>query len=58
MGFGVAELSIKLSVSQPPASFSVKRGEKIATAEQFELVKDKKVIILWDVPYTYVCGLW
>ena len=45
--FSVAELTRKLSVSQSSVSFSVKGGENIAQAEQFELAKDKKVIILW-----------
>ncbi len=34
------ELSKKLGVSQPSVSISVNRGEKIAKAEQLELVED------------------
>jgi len=40
LGFSATELSIKLGISQPSASISVKRGERIAKAEQLELVKD------------------
>ena len=52
MGFSATELFKKLDVSQPSVSISLKRGEKIAKAEQLELVEDKKIIILWDVPDT------
>ena len=41
------KLSKKLGVSQPSASISVKRGEKIAKTEQLEHGEDSKVIILW-----------
>jgi DNA-binding MarR family transcriptional regulator len=34
LGFSATELSKKLGVSQPTVSISVKRGEKIAKAEQ------------------------
>jgi predicted transcriptional regulator len=40
LGFSATELSKKLGVSQPSVSISVKRGEKIAKAERFELVED------------------
>jgi hypothetical protein len=40
LGFSATELSKKLGVSQPTVSISVKRGEKIAKAEQLELVED------------------
>ena len=40
LGFSATELSKKLGVSQPSVNISVKRGEKIATAEQLELVED------------------
>ncbi len=40
LGFSATELSQKLGVSQPSISISVKRGEKIAKAEQIELVED------------------
>ena len=40
LGFSATELSKKLGISQPSVSISVKRGEKIAIAEQLELVKD------------------
>jgi transcriptional regulator len=40
LGFSATELSKKLGTSQPSVSISVKRGEKIAKAEQLELVKD------------------
>ncbi len=40
LGFSATELSKKLGVSQPTVSISVKRGEKIAKAEQIELVED------------------
>ena len=40
LGFSASELSKKLGVSQPSVSISVKRGEKIAKAEQLELVED------------------
>ncbi len=40
LGFSATELSKKLGISQPSVSISVRRGEKIAIAEQFELVKD------------------
>ena len=40
LGFSATELSKKLGVSQPSVSISVKRGEKIANAEQLDLVDD------------------
>jgi len=40
LGFSATELSIKLGVSQPSVSISVKRGEKIAKDGQFELGED------------------
>jgi putative transposase len=40
LGFSATELSKMLGVSQPSVSISVKRGEKIAKAEQLELIKD------------------
>ncbi len=40
LGFRATELSKKLGVSQPSVSISAKRGEKIAKAEQLELVED------------------
>ncbi len=40
LGFSATELSKKLGVSQPSVSISLKRGEKIAKAEQIELVED------------------
>ncbi len=40
LGFSATELSKKLGVSQPSVSISVNRGEKIAKAEQLELVED------------------
>ena len=40
LGFSATELSKMLGVSQPSVSVSVKRGEKIAKAEQLELMKD------------------
>jgi len=40
LGFSATELSKKLGVSQPSVSISVMRGEKIAQAEQMELVED------------------
>jgi len=39
LGFSATELSKKLGVSQPSVSISVKRGERIAKAEQLELVE-------------------
>jgi hypothetical protein len=45
------ELSKKLGVSQPSVSISLNRGEKIAKADQLELVEGQKVKILWGVPY-------
>jgi hypothetical protein len=39
LGFSATELSKKLGISQPSVSISVKRGEKIARAEQLELVE-------------------
>ncbi len=39
LGISTTELSKKLGVSQPSVSISVKRGEKIAKAMQFELIK-------------------
>jgi putative transposase len=38
LGFSATELSKKLGISQPSVSISVKRGERIAKAEQLELV--------------------
>ena len=40
LGFSATDLSKKLGVSQPSVSISVKRGERIAKAEQLELVED------------------
>jgi len=40
LGFSATELSVKLGLSQPSVSISVKRGEKIAKTEQLELIKD------------------
>jgi REP element-mobilizing transposase RayT len=40
LGISATELSKKLGLSQPSVSISVKRGEKIAQAEQLELVED------------------
>jgi chromosomal replication initiation ATPase DnaA len=40
LGYSATELSKKLGVSQPSVSISVKRGEKIAKAEQLELVEN------------------
>jgi hypothetical protein len=40
LGFSATELSKKLVVSQPTVSISVKRGEKIAKAEQLEFEED------------------
>ncbi len=37
LGYSATELSKRLGVSQPSVSISVKRGEKIAKAEQLEL---------------------
>ncbi|MCP4010214.1 MAG: hypothetical protein GY726_11965 [Proteobacteria bacterium] len=53
LGISTTELSKKLGVSQPSVSISVKRGEKIAKAMQFELIKGQKVIILWTSPNTW-----
>jgi len=39
LGFSATELAKKLGISQPSVSISVKRGEKIARAEQLELVE-------------------
>ena len=39
LGISTTELSKKLGLSQPSVSISVKRGEKIAKAMQFELIK-------------------
>jgi len=39
LGFSAAEVSKKLGVSQPSVSISLKRGERIAKAEQLELVE-------------------
>jgi len=50
LGFSAAELSKKLSFSQLSVSISVKRGGRIAKAEQLDLVEDNKVIILWASP--------
>jgi hypothetical protein len=36
--FGATELSKKFGIPQPSVSISVKRGERIAKAEQLELV--------------------
>ena len=38
LGFSATELSKKFGISQPSVSISVKRGERIAKAEQLELV--------------------
>ena len=38
VGFSATELSKKLGISQPSVSISVKRGERIAEAEQLKLV--------------------
>jgi hypothetical protein len=38
LGFSATELSKKLGISQPSVSISVKRGERIAKAEQLEIV--------------------
>jgi len=38
LGFSATELSKKLGISQPSVSISVMRGERIAKAEQLELV--------------------
>jgi len=38
LGFSATELSKKLGISQPSVSISVKRGERIAKAEQLKLV--------------------
>ncbi len=51
LGFSATELSKRLRISQPSVSISVKRGETIAKAEHLNLVEDKNVIILWNVPY-------
>jgi len=40
LGISAAELAKKLGLSQPSVGISVKRGEKIAQAEQLELVED------------------
>jgi len=40
LGISATELSKKLGLSQPSVSISVKRCEKIAQAEQLELVED------------------
>ena len=40
LGFSATELSQKLGVSQPSVSISVKRGERIAKAEQLYLVEE------------------
>jgi predicted transcriptional regulator len=37
LGFSATELFKKLGVSQPSVSITVKRGERIAKAEQLEL---------------------
>ncbi len=42
LGISTTELSKKLGVSQPSVSISVKRGEKIAKAMQFELIRGRK----------------
>jgi hypothetical protein len=39
LGYTATELSKRLGVSQPSVSISVKRGEKIARAEQLQLEK-------------------
>jgi len=41
LGISATELSRKLGLSQPSVSISVKRGEKIAQAEQLELAEDR-----------------
>jgi hypothetical protein len=40
LGFSATELSVKLGVSQPSVSISVKRGEKIAQAGQLKLIEE------------------
>jgi hypothetical protein len=45
LGFSATELSVKLGVSQPSVSISVKRGEKIAQAGQLKLIEEYKAII-------------
>jgi predicted transcriptional regulator len=40
LGFSATELSQKLGVSQPAVSILVKRGEKLAQAEQIKLEED------------------
>jgi hypothetical protein len=40
LGYSATELSKRLGVSQPSVRISVKRGEKIAKAEQLELEKE------------------
>jgi hypothetical protein len=41
VGFSFRELSRKLGISQPSVSLAgLRRGEKIAEAQQLELVKD------------------
>ena len=56
MGFSATELSKKLGVSQP--SISVKRGEKIAKAEQIKLEEDYKVIILFPQFLEIINSVW
>jgi hypothetical protein len=48
----VFPLSKKLGDSQLLVSILVKHGEMLAKAEQLELAKDKKAIILWASPIT------
>ena len=50
LGFSATELSKKLGVSQPSVSISVKRGEKIAKAEQLELVEGLESYNFMGVP--------
>ena len=45
LGFSATELSKKLGISQPSVSILVKRGERIAKAEELELVEGWKVMI-------------
>jgi len=39
LGCSATELSKKLDVSQPSVSISIKRGERIAKADQLELIE-------------------
>ncbi len=58
LGFSATELSKKLGVSQPSVSISVKRGEKIAKAEQIKLEEDYKVIILFPQFLEIINSVW